>query len=183
MNVDITKVGSGNIGATNAFRVLGKKAGTLVLLVDAAKGAAAVLLVPFLATAITGMDSAWLRPLGALSAVLGHNYTCWLKFKGGKGIATSAGAMAALIPLAFVITLATWLLVFAISRYVSLASIAAAVALPIATGLTAPVDTRWPLVGLTSALGALAIWRHRPNIRRLLDGTENRFGKKKETAK
>lgn len=180
MNVDITKVGSGNIGATNAFRVLGKAAGTAVLLVDAAKGAGAVLLVPWLAERLSGTGSVWLPALGALGSVLGHNYTCWLRFKGGKGIATSAGAMAALLPAAFGITLATWIVVFVLSRYVSLASIIAAVALPIAAGFTAPAATRWPLVGLTTALAILAIWRHRPNIRRLMDGTENRFGKKRE---
>ena len=179
-NVDITKVGSGNIGATNVFRILGKGPGIFVLVTDAAKGAVAVLFVPGLAVALSGAGSVWLPAVAAVSAVLGHNFTCWLRFKGGKGIATSAGVMAALVPEAFLVIVAAWIVVFALSRYVSLASIAAAVVLPPATYLTVRSDLQWPLVGLTTLLAVLAVWRHKPNIQRLLAGTENRFGKKKE---
>jgi len=174
MRVDITQVGSGNIGATNVFRVLGKGPGALVLIVDLLKGALAVLVAPMLAAAMTPTDSLALPALAALGAVLGHNYTCWLGFKGGKGVATSAGAMAALIPPAFGVTVITWLLVFFLSRYVSMASIAAALILPVAT--------RWPLVAFTSALAALAVWRHRANIERLKAGTEHRINKSKLSA-
>jgi glycerol-3-phosphate acyltransferase PlsY len=183
MGVDITRAGSGNIGATNAFRVLGKGPGILVLAVDAAKGAAAVLWVPWVAVALCKAGSVWLPACAAVAAVLGHNYTCWLGFKGGKGIATSAGALAALVPPACGVAVVAWIAVFAASRYVSLASIAAALALPVAAAfLPTAAGIRWPMVGLTAALSALAIWRHRPNIRRLLDGTEHRFGRKKGPA-
>ena len=182
MRVDITQVGSGNIGATNVFRVLGKGPGALVLIVDLLKGALAVLVAPMLAAAMTPTDSLALPALAALGAVLGHNYTCWLGFKGGKGVATSAGAMAALIPPAFGVTVITWLLVFFLSRYVSMASIAAAVILPVATIFTVSGPTRWPLVAFTSALAALAVWRHRANIERLKAGTELRINKSKLSA-
>ena len=182
MRVDITQVGSGNIGATNVFRVLGKGPGALVLIVDLLKGALAVLVAPMLAAAMTPTDLLALPALAALGAVLGHNYTCWLGFKGGKGVATSAGAMAALIPPAFGVTVITWLLVFFLSRYVSMASIAAAVILPVATIFTVSGPTRWPLVAFTSALAALAVWRHRANIERLKAGTELRINKSKLSA-
>ena len=182
MRVDITQVGSGNIGATNVFRVLGKGPGALVLIVDLLKGAMAVQYAPALAVVMAPSDSLALPALAALGAVLGHNYTCWLGFKGGKGVATSAGAMAALIPPAFGVTVITWLLVFFLSRYVSMASIAAAIILPVATVFTVSGPTRWPLVAFTSALAALAVWRHRANIERLKAGTEHRFGKSKLSA-
>jgi len=182
MRVDITQVGSGNIGATNVFRVLGKGPGALVLIVDLLKGALAVLVAPILAAAVTPTDSLALPALAALGAVLGHNYTCWLGFKGGKGVATSAGAMAALIPPAFGVTVITWLLVFFLTRSVSMASIAAALILPVATIFTVSGPTRWPLVAFTSALAALAVWRHRANIERLKAGTEHRINKSKLSA-
>lgn len=179
--VDIRKVGSGNMGATNVFRVLGKGPGIFVLVVDALKGALPVLVLPPLFEGVSSgaADLTWLSLLAVLFAVLGHNYTCWLGFKGGKGIATSAGALAALVPMAFLVGLVTWVLVFALFRYVSLASIVAAGVLPVAT-----VFTRQPLpiVCLNLALGLLAIWKHKPNLERLLKGTEHRFGKKKEPA-
>ena len=182
MRVDITQVGSGNIGATNVFRVLGKGPGALVLIVDLLKGALAVLVAPMLAAAMTPTDLLALPALAALGAVLGHNYTCWLGFKGGKGVATSAGAMAALIPPAFGVTVITWLLVFFLTRYVSMASIAAALILPVATIFTVSGPTRWPLVAFTSALAALAVWRHRANIERLKAGPEHRINKSKLSA-
>lgn len=173
--IDIRAHGSGNIGATNVFRILGKAAGTLVLLTDALKGALAVLILPALASRwLPGTDFITLRLLAALGAVLGHNYTCWLRFKGGKGIATSAGVLAALVPLAFLLTLAVFVLVLAVSRYVSLASVLAAVALPVATGLT---HAPRPVLGLTLVLALLAIWKHRANLSRLMAGTEHQLGK------
>jgi glycerol-3-phosphate acyltransferase PlsY len=171
--VDIRKVGSGNLGATNVFRTLGKGPGILVLLIDAAKGALPVLALPGLFAGHA--DPVWLRLIAALCAVLGHNYTCWLGFKGGKGIATSAGVLAALVPAAFLCTLLTWIVVFAASRYVSLASMCAAGILPVATVLA---SEPLPIIGLNLLLGLLAIWKHKPNIQRLLAGTENRIGRK-----
>lgn len=184
--VDIRSVGSGNIGATNVFRILGKGAGIFVLTADALKGAVAVLVAAraFRACFIPPGDEVKpvatlleLTPmLAGICAILGHNYTCWLKFKGGKGIATTAGVFAALAPAAFGIALAAWLVVFAASRYVSLASIVAAVALPLAVWLTGNGGL---LIGVSAALGALAIYKHKANIERLLAGTENRIGAKK----
>ena len=172
--IDIRAQGSGNIGATNVFRILGIPAGIFVLLTDALKGAVAVLLVPTLvAQGFPGSDPVSLRMTCALGAVLGHNYTCWLRFKGGKGIATSAGALAALVPEAFLITLGVFLLVLAVSRYVSLASISGAAALPVAAWMTqAPRAVFW----LSLLLALLAIGKHHSNIRRLLAGTESRLG-------
>lgn len=183
--VDIRSVGSGNIGATNVFRILGKGAGIFVLTADALKGALAVLIVSRIAEGLEGPPAGHLPSgyylynfpaLAGICAILGHNYTCWLKFKGGKGIATTAGVFAALAPAAFGIALVAWLVVFAASRYVSLASIVAAVALPLAVWLTGNGGL---LIGVSTALGALAIYKHKANIERLLAGTENRIGAKK----
>ena len=112
-----------------------------------------------------------------MCAILGHNYTCWLRFKGGKGIATSAGVMVALVPAGLGIALASWLVVFAVSKYVSLASVAAAAALPVAVWLTGGSPR---MIVLTAVISALAIYKHRGNIQRLMNGTEHRFGKKKK---
>lgn len=176
--VDLRTVGSGNIGATNAFRALGKTAGLVVLLADALKGFAACTWLCGLGLWLLGRagvpvgEPQAYRLLAGLAAVLGHNYTCWLRFKGGKGIATSAGVFAALAPLALLIALATWLVAFALTRYVSVGSLAAAVALPAAVWLT---QSDRLLAVVTTVLGALAIARHHTNIRRLLSGTEHRI--------
>ena len=135
--IDIRTVGSGNIGATNVFRILGKPAGILVLLADAAKGWLAVFIVARLISGWSYPDagqpaSEWFRLCAGIAAILGHNYSCWLHFKGGKGIATSAGVLVALVPLPLLIILTIWILVFAFTRYVSLASIAASFSLPFA---------------------------------------------------
>jgi glycerol-3-phosphate acyltransferase PlsY len=179
--IDIRAVGSGNIGATNVFRILGTIPGVAVLLADAAKGWLAVLVV---ARLVGGWSCPGASPqarewfaLGAgVAAILGHNYTCWLRFKGGKGVATSAGVLVALVPLALLIVLGVWVVVFALSRYVSLASICAAFALPFAAGLVGESKT---IIVLLAALAALAIYRHKANIKRLMSGTENRIGGKK----
>jgi acyl phosphate:glycerol-3-phosphate acyltransferase len=174
--VDIRAAGSGNIGATNVMRILGKPAGIAVLLVDGLKGfAACAWLCGLVASAFNlrpeHVNS--LRIVAGVAAVLGHNFTCWLHFQGGKGIATSAGAYFALAPLAAGIALGVWTLMLALGRYVSLASIAAAVALPTAVWLTKGLA----LGIVTSVLGLMAIWRHRGNIERLLKGTERRIGR------
>ena len=179
--IDIRAVGSGNIGATNVFRILGKPAGILVLVGDGLKGFAACswladfVVQPF---AVAPDRIECLKIVAGICAVLGHNYTCWLKFKGGKGIATSAGVYFALAPLAAGIALGTWIVVFALSRYVSVASIAAAAAMPVAVWLTK--DSLF-LGIVTTALGLLAIFKHKGNIQRLLNGTERRLGQKSAT--
>jgi acyl phosphate:glycerol-3-phosphate acyltransferase len=179
--VDIRKVGSGNIGATNVFRILGKAAGVFVLLADAAKGCLAVLVVAKVMSGWfcpgagpTARD--WFDICGGVGAILGHNYTCWLHFRGGKGIATSAGVLVALVSIPLMIILGIWILVFAMTRYVSLASISAAFTLPFATWA---VGKNWTLIIVTAAVAALAIYKHKANILRLMNGTENRISLKK----
>ena len=179
--IDIRSVGSGNIGATNAMRVLGKPAGISVLLADAAKGFAAVWLASLLFESNQAGDLQTLRVVAGICAVLGHNYTCWLKFKGGKGIATTAGVYIALAPLPLLIALVVFILAVLVTRYISVGSIAAAIALPVAVWIMKPQNLLLGIV--TTALGALAIYKHKGNIQRLMAGTENRFGKKKETTK
>ena len=183
--VDIRAVGSGNIGATNVLRTLGKPAGIFVLFVDALKGWVAVVLMTRLVLQAFGLgaDGARLEVcqiIAALCAILGHNYTCWLNFKGGKGIATSAGVLLALVPWALIVIFVVWIVVFTVTRYVSLGSLAASAALPFASWATHESLTK---VIVTGAMAALAIYKHKGNIQRLLSGTEPRFGQKKEEAK
>ena len=189
--VDIRASGSGNIGATNVFRVLGKPAGIVVLLVDGLKGYAActVLVDLVIRAGLGGPHPAEdlhrnLSLAGGITAILGHNYTCWLKFKGGKGVATTAAVLAGWTLPGFFISLLTWLVVAGVTRYVSVASMAAAVSLAFSAWFT---ETSWhtkkdlPLTIVCAALGVLAIYKHKANIRRLLNGTESRMGAKKKT--
>ena len=178
--VDIRTVGSGNIGATNAFRVLGKWLGVFVLLMDALKGWVAVQAGALVVSKLLpGASLENLRITAGIAAILGHNFTCWLRFKGGKGIATSAGVLLALVPGALFIILSIFIILFIATRYVSLGSIAASFTLPFATWFT----THDPgLTAVTGAMGALAILKHRKNIQRLLNGTENRIQFKKKEA-
>ncbi len=173
--VDIRRHGSGNIGATNVFRTLGKPLGVLVFFLDALKGSVAV----WLALRFGGA-SAWPAIFASVAAIAGHNYTPWLGFKGGKGIATSAGVLVALMPWAVLAIAAVWCAVFFATRYVSLASICAAAALPLAVGglWLCGCGGNGPLLGFSGLLASLAIWRHRSNIERLMAGTEHRFERK-----
>lgn len=184
--IDIRSQGSGNIGATNAVRVLGKKWGILVFLGDAAKGIAAVsfsmLAVEMLRSAfpharLLSMDEAAI--LGAVCCVAGHSFPVWLRFKGGKGVATTAGVMIALSLPAVMIAAAVWVAVFYSTRFVSLASLAAAVALPVSVFFLPGGGFHAPLFWLNVAIGILVTWRHRANILRLIQGTELRFEKNK----
>ena len=183
--VDIRTVGSRNMGATNVFRVLGKGPGTFVFLADLLKGLGAVLLARYFVSHVMVLedcDCTWFNQASApiiagLCAILGHNYTCWLGFKGGKGIATSGGVIAALVPWAFLAGLITWIICFVTTRFVSIASIAAAAVLPFVTWLSTR-DLR--LTAVTTAMAALAIYKHKANIQRLLNGTEGRFHFKKK---
>jgi len=180
--VDIRAVGSGNIGATNALRVLGKPAGIFVLLMDVLKGFAAVWLGTLLAEKFNvRAEGETLRIFAGIGAVLGHNYTCWLRFKGGKGIATTAGVYLALAPWALLAALAVFILAILITRYVSVGSMLAALALVVTVWVMTPANLLLGLV--TTALGALAIYKHKSNLQRLMAGTENRLGKKPEAAK
>lgn len=179
--VDIRKVGSGNIGATNVFRFLGKPMGVAVLLIDALKGyLSCTLLVDVtasLGSTPTQATRGQLIVVAGICAVLGHNYTCWLRFKGGKGIATSAGVLLAWVPAALAIIALTWVVLFATTRYVSIASIGAAAVLPFASWFTGS----GPLMTVvTSCLSVMAIYKHRSNIQRLMAGTEHRFSPRRD---
>jgi glycerol-3-phosphate acyltransferase PlsY len=185
-NVDIRTVGSGNIGATNVFRILGKPAGVFVLAADALKGFVACRVVaPWVLSLFGSHDSAgtatleYVSVVAGIFAVLGHNYTCWLRFQGGKGIATSAGVLVAIVPWALLIILLVWIVVFALTRYVSLASICASFTLPFAVWLT---GGSLAMIGITAGMAALAIYKHRANIQRLIRGTESRIGSVKHSS-
>ena len=182
--VDIRKVGSGNIGATNVFRSLGQRLGIFVLVADGLKGWAACELISnlvlrnFYAESINDLPFAeYLKMTCGVCVILGHNYTFWLRFKGGKGIATTAGVLAALFWPVFITVLSTWIVFFLATRYVSIGSIAAAISLPIAAII---FNNSHRLIFVASILGALALWKHLPNFKRLLQGTENRISFRKK---
>lgn len=208
--IDIREHGSGNIGATNVLRVLGKKPGIFVFVCDALKGGLAVFIGrslifrDFFAKPIAALGreqtmsmfgryplaEEWIWHMisiggvvAALACILGHNFPVWLKFRGGKGIATTAGVLLGLMPLAVAVAGAIWAAVFFTLRYVSVASLSAAAALPIAVGFlwrAGRADGSIFVFSLVAA--ALAFWRHRSNIQRLISGTEPRFTKKKSHA-
>ncbi len=179
---DLQKEGSGNIGATNAFRVLGKTWGYVVFAADALKGWLAVTVAMFLARHY-GMPGTLNGVVAAAFAVLGHNFPVWLGFKGGKGISTSAGIMIALYPIwVFLSGLFGWLILFFSTRYVSAGSIAAAIALPTSSAVLMYFgQTDWLQTAVAVILCVLALWRHRENIQRLRAGTEKKFEKKPRT--
>jgi acyl phosphate:glycerol-3-phosphate acyltransferase len=183
--VDLRKAGSGNIGATNALRVLGKKWGYLVFAADIFKGWLSVMLAYLLASRFAPDQFVIAGILAAFFAVIGHNFPVWLGFKGGKGIATSAGIMIALFPLwVFLFALIVWVALFYGMRYVSVASIAAAISLPVSTAVLAVAGKcDWLLVPVAILMCVLAVWRHKSNIERLLAGTEKKFEKKSSTSR
>jgi acyl phosphate:glycerol-3-phosphate acyltransferase len=177
--VDLRKEGSGNIGATNALRVLGKKWGYLVFAADILKGWLSVTLGYALAARFAPDQIVVAGVLAAVFVVLGHNYPVWLAFKGGKGIATSAGIMIALFPIwVFLCALVVWVSFFYTTRYVSVASIFAAISLSVSSTVLALLGKcDWLLVVVALLMTSLAIWRHKSNIERLLSGTEKKFEK------
>jgi acyl phosphate:glycerol-3-phosphate acyltransferase len=180
--VDIRAAGSGNIGATNVTRVLGKSFGYPVFFLDFAKGFAAVGAGTMLARArssnVAFIDLC--AAIAAMFAVLGHSYPIWLRFRGGKGVATSLGALFAINWIGALAVCVVWIIVFQSVRYVSLASLAAAIGFPVAmAGLFFLKQLQTPVLPVFAlALAAIVIWRHRSNISRLLNGTEPRFNRK-----
>ena len=217
--IDIRQHGSGNIGATNVLRVMGKKFGLPCLALDILKGFVPVVIalsLIWIQDKPSSLSFEFLRPLfgnpeatprfqaqlfhviTGLCAILGHNYSPWVGFKGGKGIATSAGVLLALMPAGVALLVIVWVVVFALSRYVSLASIVAAAALPLITHIGARFHhlhndksqpTLWeagawnkPLFYFSLVIAILAIWKHRSNIQRLREGTEHRFTRKPKSA-
>jgi acyl phosphate:glycerol-3-phosphate acyltransferase len=171
--IDLREYGSRNLGATNLYRTLGWKFAIPVGLFDVAKGA-----VPVLAFGGLAPPSIPQFPvLCGVSAVMGHVFSIFVGFKGGKGVATAAGMVMALAPLAFLVVLAVWLAVVRLTGYASLASVAAAGLFPLADYLLDPARRSISSLALDAGLALFIIWKHRSNIQRLLRGTENRFGR------
>ena len=180
--IDIRKIGSGNIGATNVVRVLGKRYGYSVFVLDFLKGFGAVKISMSIAT---DARLEWASPeifgiLAAIASVIGHSFPVWLKFRGGKGVATSAGALFGLIPLAALIGIVIWVLVFWFTRYVSVASVVAAATLPLVILIMTRLNQIHGNALFYSSLGlaAVVMWRHRSNFSRLMHGSEPRFTRK-----
>lgn len=202
--INIREHGSGNIGATNVLRVVGKKYGITCFFLDFFKGFIPVLIatnlisyqgytpiIPlnFLHSYAAQLESQLIAQVfqvaAALASILGHNYSPWVGFKGGKGIATSAGALVPLMPVGVPMLIGIWFIVFYITRYVSLASIIAAMLLPTLAlygsfkhGKIADGTWNKPLFFFCLFIGLMAVWKHRSNIKKLLNGTENKFSKK-----
>jgi glycerol-3-phosphate acyltransferase PlsY len=176
--VDIRTVGSGNVGATNVFRSVSKGLGIATFAADALKGFVPAFFFPMLAERWACLEAGpGLGLLSGCAAIVGHNWPVFLKFKGGKGVATSAGMLLGVAPASVGIGLAAWILVFVATRYVSVASIVAAVAVPAAAWWMNVRGARW-LPAVLTVLGALIIWRHRSNLRRLVRGEEHRWQKR-----
>ncbi|MCL2661592.1 MAG: glycerol-3-phosphate 1-O-acyltransferase PlsY [Acidobacteriaceae bacterium] len=177
---DIRSTGSGNIGATNVARSGAKGLGILTLLLDALKGYVAVVVAQNLA-ALGGANVVDIAVVAAVAAIVGHCFPVWLGFRGGKGVATSLGVLIALSPISTLIAFAVFAIVFLLTRYVSLASILSSAAFPFVAhhfiGMKTPIAT----VGLIF-IPLLIILKHHQNIRRLLSGTESRFGSRKAEA-
>jgi acyl phosphate:glycerol-3-phosphate acyltransferase len=179
---DIRMTGSGNIGATNVARSGARGLGVLTLVFDALKGSAAMLFSWWLAhrNLWSNVAATRLMAVTALAAVLGHIFPVWLRFKGGKGVATALGVFAILFPKALVVSLVIFSLVVALTRYVSLGSMLAAVAFPVSAYFLKSTD--WLTLLPVCATGILVIAKHHQNIRRLMAGNENRFGGRKPVA-
>ena len=188
--IDIRQHGSGNIGATNVFRTLGKQLGITCLLLDFTKGLVPVLIArnmvePMMAEQQFTAQS--IEVLTALASIMGHNYSPWIGFKGGKGIATTAGVITALMPFGLLLLILVWTIFTFTTKYVSVGSIAAAASLPILVitgsafhGKLANGTWNKPLFIFSLIAAILAIWKHRANLARLKAGTENRIGQKKK---
>jgi glycerol-3-phosphate acyltransferase PlsY len=177
---DIRSVGSGNIGATNVLRTAGKKLGAATYLLDVLKGCASVWLGAALAAVfIPSLDHRNAQALAALCAVLGHMFTPWLNFRGGKGVATGFGVFLVAAPLAALSAIALFAVIFALSRYVSLGSILAAASFPVFAWFMVKGDRPAFFLFVQAAVALLIIIKHHQNIRRLLAGTESRFGVRK----
>jgi len=180
--IDIRKVGSGNIGATNVVRALGKRYGYTVFALDFLKGFGAVTISMSL---VTDTRPEWVSAeiigiFAAVASVIGHSFPLWLKFRGGKGVATSVGALFGLVPLAAVIAVIIWISIFWFTRYVSVASVVTAIALPFVILIMTRVNEirGSALFYFSVGMAAVVIWRHHSNISRLMHGSEPRFTRK-----
>lgn len=164
--VDIRTKGSGNIGATNVYRTLGRKIGILTLVGDCLKG-----MIPVLAAKALEFPDIWIAAVG-VAAFLGHIFPVFLGFKGGKGVATALGVFLAASPLAVLAALGVFIIVLVVWRFVSLASITAAAFMP---ALSALIDGKPMIVAMSLCIAAIVIFKHKDNIKRLRNGTENKF--------
>lgn len=180
--IDIRHAGSGNIGATNVTRVLGKRYGYPVFVVDFLKGLMAVSISIFIEKRVQPVlvPTELLGIVAAISCVIGHSFPVWLSFKGGKGVATSMGALFGLVPFVALIGVAVWVITFEMTRYVSVASMIAVLTVPISILILMPLKQTGGAVLLyfSICLAALVIFRHRSNLSRLVRGTEPRFKRK-----
>ncbi len=180
--IDIRKIGSGNIGATNVVRTLGKRYGYLVFVLDFLKGFGAVKISMAIAR---DARPEWGSPeifgiLAAVAAVIGHSFPLWLRFRGGKGVATSSGALFGLVPLAVLIAVVIWVSIFWFTRYVSVASLVTTIALPLVILIMTQLNQIHGKALFYSSLciAAVVIWRHHSNLSRLMHGREPRFTRK-----
>lgn len=179
--VDLRLQGSGNLGATNVYRVFGWKAGLSVAILDIAKGSAAVGLAALLTPAeFVSVQQDWLLIVAAMAAVAGHSYSPYIRFKGGKGVATAAGALLFVTPMAWIFLLVTFVSVIWITRYVSLGSISAAVLYPIL--VTTFYRDRPAVIVAGFVIAAVVLWRHRTNMVRLYRGEESKIQFKKPSS-
>ncbi len=180
--VDIRQHGSGNVGATNVLRVLGKRYGYGVFFIDALKGFLAVRFAYFVVSRYPARvaHAEYYAIAAAALAIIGHIAPVWLRFHGGKGVATAAGALFGLMPIAAGVALVIWIVTFEITRYVSLASAVAAVALPIVLAVLqrSRLGGGSGLLYFSIVMAVLIVWRHRSNFARIRAGTEHRFERK-----
>ena len=174
--VDVRTIGSRNLGATNVYRSLGPLLGITTLVLDVAKGAAPVAIVPGLGlTQSFPGGREWCMVAVAIAAVSGHVWTCFAAFRGGKGVATTVGVLLAMAPAAFGVFAVVFVVVVAITRYISLGSVLGSLAFVVALGLLPEGGVRSPTFAVGLLLGLLVILRHRGNLARLAQGTERRF--------
>ncbi len=174
--IDLREHGSGNLGATNTLRVLGKTPGIAVLLIDILKGLAAVYLIKLLAPS----SPYYYQVVSGFLAIIGHNWSVFLKFSGGKGVATSCGVLIALTPLISLILFSVFVISVALTRYISVGSLSAAVLFPVSTIY---FEKPKPLIIFAFVVAVLIIVKHKSNIQRLLSGTENKLGNSVKTSK
>lgn len=181
--IDLREHGSGNLGASNTFRIIGVAPGVVVLLLDFAKGFVPVYIAGQLAASY-GLPVHWVTLACAFVAVLGHMFSIYLKFTGGKGIATAGGAFLAIQPYALLGSFIVWVLLFSTRRIMSLATLSAAATLPLFVYVSGRLDLwpiHWSYTAVSAVLVIVIFYRHRSNIRRLMAGTEPALARKKHT--
>ena len=177
--VDLRRVGSGNVGATNLARTVGTEWGLIAFVLDLGKGLIAVILAGYICNLLktSGTSLSILKIIGGISSIIGHNWSMWIRFKGGKGVATSAGVFLGLAPVSLLLAMAVWLVVLVLFRYVSLASIIASISLPLWMWSGIGGKPALPIIIFSCIVSILLIIRHRSNIKRLIQGRESKFKK------